>query len=554
MMQAPAARMGRREFAAVAMLLLALCTKLLLGVQHYLDISGGDDAMYLNLSRNLPGRLMPDFAPLYVVWLKLLVVLSGDPISAYYLNLGCMVLFPALALAFFLYRAGFPAWSTTLFSGLFLCSQVILHLSWNTYVGHLAAGLLLFWLAWSVQSEDPLLVMLTGSIAALIISYARPEFFLAYMTVSGLWVILFVWRKWIGRLSWTRKHTRLLILYITLSLVTMMGIGIPLGQDAWRSWVAIFQHIIYNYALRHDLPYPFMESFNMTEYWKLFAGNSTDLKEIVTRNIPEIKAHLAFNFKEYWRVLSHNLGEVLVPARLFFNIPVWAQWGAILAVIFIGYFTGSRGGRSGTGLLNRLRKHSWLLFTLLVISSPGILFSFLIFPREHYLVAQLPFYLAFILLVLLPQNIVYWQPGKWALPCVAFLLLLLSPRIQEQQYEKIWGNYKKRTLVHDIKAIRELPVFDHKIRLLERETNMAAFLPGNCPVWFPYKEMPFDRFIDSNQVDIILVSEAMRIDRLYKNDPAFQQFTSGAYANDWQKLRVIASGDNIYIRKALLEK
>lgn len=533
------------------MLLALACAKMLWGLQQYVDVVGGDDAVYINLGRSFPGKLMPDFAPIYVLWLKLLRVLTGDPITAYYINIGSMVLFPAIALLAFLRRVGLSWWWAVLFSLLYLSSEVNNHLSWNPHVGHMAAGLLLLWMAWVVKEKDPLVIVLSGAMAALVIAYVRPEFFLAYMALSGIWVLLLLWQAWRRTLRWDIRLKRLVLLFVVASGALIAGIGIPLGQDAWRSWVAIFQHVIYNYALRNDLPYPFMESFNMTEYWKMFAGESTDLKEIVSRNLPEIKAHLAYNFTTYWGNFSTNIAEVLVPRKMFFNAPLWAQAVVLLAVASLIISVGRIADAGRDSLRNRIGKYRWLIFTLLVICGPGIFFSFLIFPRDHYFIAHLPFYYALLFLVLIPERF-FRRERKGSLVIFAgLILLLLVPTIQRYEYEKIWGRYDRVTLVHDVRALQQLPVYDRKVRLMERESNLAAFLEGNCPVWFPYKEIPFDTFIESNAVDIILVSEAMRLDRIYRDDPAFHAFFEGGYRKDWRKLTVVASGNNIFVRRSL---
>jgi hypothetical protein len=539
----------RWKYAAAIALLALVCTKMLWGMQQYVDVVGGDDAMYINLGRSLPGKLMPDFAPIYVVWLKLLRVITGDPILAYYINIGCMVLSPAIAFLFFLRGAGLAWWAAMLFPVLLMSSEVVTHLGWNPHIGHLAAGLLLFWLAWVVKETYPPVIVFSGALAALVISYVRPEFFLAYMALSGLGLLMLLWFKWQGGLIWSIRLKRLLLTYVILSAVLVLAIGIPLGQDAWRSWVAIFQHVVYNYALRNDLPYPFMESFNMTEYWKMFAGESTDVKEILQRNMPEIKAHLAYNFTAYWKLVYVSIAEVLVPRKMFSGIQLWGQWVAIMGVLYVVY-SGTRLQRAkGDTVRARLHQHGWLLFTTLVICGPGIFFSFLIFPRDHYFMAHLPLYLMFLFLVLLPIGSFRRERKGRLVIITGLLLLLLVPTITKFEYEKIWGSYDKVTLVHDIRALQALPVYEEKVRLMERETNLAAFLKGNCPVWFPYKEQPFDVFIDSNEVDIILVSEAMRIDRIYRDDTAFHAFVRGGYREYWERIPVEASGDEIYLRK-----
>lgn len=264
-----------------------------------LDIFFLDETGYLTRGLNMFPKIPKLWGPAYCFWYWLLHFVKTDPVDLFFLNFGLMSVMLGLTSYIFLIRFK-VVWPVAIWISLMV---LIAHFNLTTFpkVSHFVtimfmAGLVLFYYVKSNLDRYALITFLF-----LMLSFARPEFYLSFMICLGA-LILWMIRK--------RKEIRFSPLLIILAVVAVLfniGLGVPLGVETRgynRSFVAFAEHFSWNYSKWNDLPGYLWLAWDQVITPEF--GDSKSVGAALSHNPSMVFRHLFYNLGQYIQELGRT--------------------------------------------------------------------------------------------------------------------------------------------------------------------------------------------------------------------------------------------------------
>jgi len=544
----------QRLFTLFGVIILGICSfKVLEDFRQYVDLVFADETGYMVLSFFFPQKIEEGYGPVYSMFYKFLHLFFTDTIDLHYANLIIQSFLPAFGLFFFLRFFGICIYNSLWMSLGLLCSSLTMAFNWWPRISHFTLFLFFFFLIIASRIKNPTKVFGCSAFAAFCFSYIRPEAFMTFLALSG-WTVL--WYVVYGRKSLRlARYEKWLIaagLFLIASVFYKVG---PATSGGSRLGIALGQHYMYNYIEWNKLP--------LTDwiYWKEVLvqtfGHPKSLSEFIQNGREELIHHVTYNIGHYFRQAYTEVPGVFFPEKIF-HFPPWLGWiiltaMAVLRMLYVG--TGS--------FFRQLSKHLlryWpLLFVILLFIGPTVVASFLIYPREHYLIIQLALVYFLVVLWLQPHNERPIQPNVKVqtvlLALTAFACVAVTPGISDYPTYKVWGEYTVVKNVKGINAIRSFGIREEKVNLLECEGGFSAYVGGNYK-WIIgiYKEESFYTYLRKEKVNMIYVTTVMAEARLYKNDHEWHDFQKKYRQKGWRKFSIPGSPDYIFVADSLLKR
>jgi hypothetical protein len=526
----------------IFVLTLLLCVvKLTYNLETFADIELFDESVYLYNGITIPEQGLPDrsYGPLYSVWYYLLSKLSRNSIELFYLNYKLMILLPPVLVYLYQRTLRISAGIAFISSFLFLNSKF---LNINPRPTHFALILLLV----SLILLNPFKVKVSKkfndvflSIAFLCLSFARPEYFLAF--VLGVSYYFYQILK-----SWSRSQTlsrilkdysKSLLALLILSALVIAILGIPFISNKApenRNWLAFCQHFSYLWLVRNP-------SIDLNPYTdcdiivsKVF-GDVDTLSAALFANPQEFLTHVFYNVLSYF---SHYLSAILFDFQDYgavFNRTVRRVellfLVGILGYIFIHY--------KNKQLSANLSIDENLKISYLVVVITTFTASIFVNPRFHYLVIQSA--LTFTLIAYLVNQTKlsnYFRNKNLWVTIAVIASLLLTPNLARgwcltQNFcpiERVGNESLLATQVTPLKTVKTISFIQslnlpsqQKINFLEAEGGIAFYL-GNNYSYVPhyFKNDNFNQFLENQNINLILVNSKLVKDRRYRDDSEFQ--------------------------------
>ncbi len=383
------------------------------GLHRHFDLSAADEGLYVQRATLWAFRHLPvsqEWGPLYHFWYVFLLRWT-DPPTAYYWNLYVTYLLPPVLLSLWVYRLTRQAfWS--------LGAGLAFLMSWANYgdwrVNHfLLAFLLLGFLLLPDQVEQMKGVFWLAAQAFLasLTVLIRPEMVLAAMAFLG-WGVVRATRSWReGRTNWTWRGGVLAL----LAVAGLIGALLPAFRPSGRMLGAFGQHFAVRWVARTHVPLnPYADWQQVLEeqfgpvhsLWDAVRRRPDLMAWFVTRNVLGwgrvlLQQVVPFPYRWPWWVVV-GMGTLLLVGLMWRlqvrRVPLdpdfWHWWGPAIAI--------------------------WAL--------PGVLSSWLFYPRPHY--QAVPLALAWGALALVLAQACPLSPRKsigWGLG-VLVLLLFGAPR------------------------------------------------------------------------------------------------------------------------------
>jgi len=363
--------------------------------------------------------------------------------------------------------------------------------------------------------------MAVGSVTALLISFARPEFFLAYM----LLLLAFVGVVLYDILKARRFRVSALLAILAISAILLSVFGLPFGGGG-RSLMAFGQHFALHWVEREQSPLSPWTQWE--EIIKANFGDATGLLSLIMANPREFGLHIAANLR-----------------RLFIPLGAWPRG------VFFGIATLLLGCRALITLSKR-RDHvgqhhalnTWR--TLLVMScliAPTIASVTLVYPRRHYVLLIVAVLVVVYCSVLLPQR--RWQVCRWEIVLCSVLLLAFFVRPPNAK------RYLQSNLAV-INAIRELEV-DTPVRILEADGGYAFYTgPNYTRVSETAKDCGFREFCTREGVNMIVVSKLLSSDPRFSGDPEWGSFCQDLQQHGFENVPVHSQERSLFVKSTLL--
>ncbi len=515
---------SRKADLLIIVIILLAGLKYIFMLEKGLDISFYDEASYLYWGIKIPVEGLPrtDYAPLYAFWYFIISLIEPNRVNLFYLNVKLMTILPPIIVYILLRknRVSIPVSSTI--SWFFLISRANAY-TWPK-VSHFALLIILFILI-LVTRRSLLWTSRYASLGALVVSYIRPEFFMAYI----LSLLIFILTAALGKQERIRLPVLLWYLLVTVALLGVFGL--PVSAD--RSIIAFGQHFSRNWVswTGSDLS-PWT---NWREIVAQNFGTADTVLSAFTNNPSIFLKHISYNMLE----LIRNASTLILPT--FFPKGKTSLYIAALSII--GLCIAKR-----STIRNNFREYKNIILFMGIFILPGLVSTIIIQPRDHYLL--LPCVLtAVFLAIIVDSNEHEQKPANYTkLLFLGLLAISFTPYFAERIRSDRPGPN-----LSSIRFIQSLSI-EETVYLLEAEGGYHYYLDDNFHRIAQYaKNSDFYHFMEERKINMIMVTDVLVEDSRFRDDAEWIDFLDNYSTFDFTQLDVPYAGSILLIHNDLLK-
>jgi hypothetical protein len=529
----------RADVIALAMLLLAGVIYTFQMTQ-FLDIGLMDESNYL-WGWNEP-ILDAQNGPLYSLWYRLLIILTGDTVAAYFWNMRFVMVGLPIALYIALRSYRVTPLIAVMVSLLLLRGYITFGL--GTKSAQVCMMLFMLGLILCSQMDRPYWRWLVMALATLVMSYVRPEFFISFVLSFLIFTgcLIYYFKKSVS------LKERILIFGILLAIVLCIYVvGIPLVGG--RSFLAFGQHYAVHWvSWHHDLRNPWT---HWNDIVSIDFGAATSIAQAALANPTAIGRHILTNLRDF----APNVVGIFMGSYPFQVAPIALMLCGILVSIALVAAPISRGGILSWSKLTwaQFCQEIFLLAIVFICIFPVMGSILLISPRLHY---ALLFGLPCLFLLVVNQSRVFtilnlkMNTSQLAM-CLVSIAVLLSirplsavPPPSEREVSKI---------VYFIRALN----ITAPVNMLEADGGFFIYLTPNYAerVAEYEKQGSFDDFIREKALNMIVVSPTMNKDARFIHDSQWQAFLANPAQKGFTAMTIPGvSGYTLLVDQKLLAK
>lgn len=531
--------------------------------RNIVDIGLYDESNYLHSGIEIAQGKLPEAsgAPLYAFWYFGLNLLSGGPVSAYYLNYAILSAAITALIYLFLrvYRIGKA--SSLAWSMVFMVSYANIPV-WPK-VSNLALIFILFAAIASALFKSVGQRISIAIITTAIITYLRPEFAFGWIAafLSGIYYLT----------QCLLKSTRIpkgdlyiFLVSVALSLGLLASFGNPLQGS--RSFIAFGQHYSLHYVRWNNLEINPWTNWN--EIVAKSFGDANSIGSALRANPVAFFGHLVSNFTMFPRELGKLFipwlaiaikGNILALKGVSIRLVGFASIGAILILYLIGGWR-FKPSSFKQGLVRIYKDISSrmeaLLFLVLFVLSIPLGISLLIYPRSHYLIMLLPVVL--LVCAIFTDDVIGTRLAIARLArkrvatflCIGFAIFIAVA---------IAGVTSPRPNYEVIKALNSLQL-KPPLNILEASGGFHTYLGSGFRRVAEYdksKNESCAAFLERKDVGLILVDKALLNDTRFKNVSDCQKLNDVALidSESFSEVAVLrVEKDNSYNRILLINR
>jgi len=483
------------------------------GIEHFLDILGNDESMYLYGGNSFPLNFPnSEYSPLYTLWYYFLNLLQPDTIRLYYLNYILMTVLPSLFIYIFLRINKAEMIISFFFSLIFLLS----YSNFPTWpkVSHFALLSLLSGLIISSLLTDKKHKVLVFTICLLLTSFIRPEFFLSFIIVSIILAAMYS-IEWFNH--YNLRSVLPLIIAALVCLAFLYVFGLPAGSGE-RSFQAFGQHYARNWVKWYNDPRdPY---YNYIIILKEDFGNVNTITGAILKNPSAISRHVIEN-------ISNLPGEI---KYMFLNsypigYPGKLSLIAAIMVLIISFIPSLRFRVKFNYkiILNRVSENfRYLRFFFLVVLiaiTPLIMSSIFIFPRRHYLLFPGVILILMLITIFFRNAFVFQKKHVY----VKLIYVCILPLILVRPLSSLLNEPKPENL-SAIRYLRSLEIKE-PVNILETWGIYSIYESKNYNRIPDYnKDKLFNEYLKDWSINMIVVSDRLLIDTRFSTDPEWLYF------------------------------
>ena len=495
-------------------------------IQKYADILFWDESLYMQKGLQLWQQPSLDWGPFYNIWYKLLSYFTSDKIELYYLNIKVLsVLLPLLLFIFLMVNNINPMLSFFV-SILFLYSYINLPI-WPK-VSHWC--LIVFLIALIISKRfinSVYLKFLTIILGMIVCSYIRPEFYLAFILFSCFTIIhLFIYRHQYPIKSIALYLSGILGLFI---LVKLVGNPTKTGGNG-RMLITFGQHFALNYSRWNNITdKPFWIDW-------VFYLQDNFIHKPTNVILSTIGHHILSNIGNYIKSISKII--------ISFILPIFQLKLTIHSIILVGITililvknSAIQQFKKST-ILSAFHPNNDLLKILFIWCIPTLASSIIAYPRDHYLILQIPLYL--ILTVVFIDSILKLELNLKLFTLIAIVLFFAKPSAANFDYFDLLRKEKSLSNVTTVKYLQKK--YPTKIvKVFDFEGDINTMLPKNFTSnsidFFKSGSTVVSKYIDSAKIDIIYVTPSLLHSRFTQNDTLLKAWISSPEKYAFQKVK-----------------
>ncbi len=518
---------------ATGLFILFVCwLKMTHNLMAHQDLLATDEAYYMLGGITLKGKMLKYWGPTYSLWYTFLLLFERDTIELYYLNQKLMGLLPVLAVFIMLltYRVNFLI---SLVLSFFLLVSLVHFPTWPK-ISHFCMTIIAVSMICIRQFKSPYLKTVFIAFCALIISYARPEIYLALIIL----VVLLIGQAIFRRFKLTLFEGGMSLALIAMIALTSYFLGNSMFSKSDRNIVAFAQHYSLNYSIWNDL-----DIRNWMDYDNILKkefGEVTSYSEALKANPQAFMKHIFSNSKNYIYKISNYGSDLVVSHKLVGNnlLVRLIIFFLIITIILIAY--------KKTWAFDRIKslfsENAFSFFLLLILISPTLITCILIFPRDHYIYLQVPLFLLVVSLIF--QNVKFGQ-GMSLLKQLPIILILggifyaVTPTAGQVNYFNFWKGEQTNNNIRAINKIKEI-CEDHEVRMAQSEGVLALFVRSKNFKVIQAKDFSNIQFLNhirENDINLIYCSVMLLENPFIKGDrEEWEQILESPQDHGWHKV------------------
>lgn len=538
------------DFIMVVILLLA-GFKLTFGLGEVRDVALYDESIALFNGVNLFSKGLPPASdsPLYVCWYYALSFIQPDMIKLFYLNQELLTSALPILLYVLLRRYELPIIPSLLSALYFLICRI--NFDSEIKSAHLALVIVLLCFIITARMRKTTTSLIVLALGAILLSYVRPEFILSFFLLGLLWLMKTV--KSTQRTEVSRVVLEGIALIVP-SIILIFIFGFVLDGEN-RSFFAFGQHFSINWVRWTN---SFLDpSKDWSEIMKSSFGSVTTISGALISNPSIFLKHLLYNVARY-------SGKFLWLAGYHYNIifPVNSVFNVIEAVLLLVATLMWGAFRWKQRLDRALNNYSLreILFQYGCFLFPSVLVAILIYPRNHYIVFPIGLLPVLLLLIMCDSQVPRKKVTIKQLAAMAIIVLGFTPSLGSQTQGltgySAWLTFNQTSKLENLKTIKFIRSFAIKeeVNLLEAEGGFPLYLGENFHrVPEDSKQTDFARFLTEKKINIIVVSEALTIDRRFVQDEQWESFLSNYRASGFQMFKIPSTDRVLFVKENLLQ-
>lgn len=494
-------------------------------VSRFSDILFWDETLYMEKGLKLWHSPSLDWGPFYNFWYKLLSYFTQDKIELYYLNIKILSTLLPLVLFIFLMVNNINPVLSFCVSILFMYSFMNLPV-WPK-VSHWCLIVFLVHMIIARYARNiyvKFIIILCGMILC---SYIRPEFYLAYLLFTAYTILHFI----VYRKQYSIKYITayIFVVAILFGIVKLIGNPVNAGGNG-RMLITFGQHFAYNYCNWNHLKFkPFwidwvfylqdnFMNISKGEMVKIFLHHI--FTNIITYATAILKIIVSFIFPLFHKYL--NIHSILLVSLSFLVISK-----------FSSFTKPSLGNiKSSFQTANGLQK------ILFIFCIPTLVSSIIAYPRAHYVLLQIPFFL--ILFVLFFQSYVKTETNFRLLGVITVLLFFAKPSSDSFDYFDLLREKNSLCNVTTVRYLKE-NFKEKQLKVFDLEGNINSALPSNFNTnsvdFFTSHSTVVSRYIDSSNTDIIYVTPTLLYSRFTEKDTLLKNWIASPEKYGFKKIK-----------------
>lgn len=501
------------DFIAL-LLLIASGLKLIHGVDVKLDLPLFDEAFYIfrGLTLSSFDFHTADWGILYSAWYRMLSWFISDPAQLFYLNFKITALIPPVLFYFLLRKNKVKPVSALLVSWMLMIS--LGNLMTIPRISHFGIMLVIipFYFISPVKK-----MLVSGWVLIcflLVASYIRPEFMLGVILIF-VYLLYHTFRKYkLYRISFLIEGWFSVILIIILFAYFFR---LPWIMDhSQRGFYAICQHFFINYNTWHPAN---LNSWYLTpEIIQKVFGNADSIIGLYIANPLLMMKHMLFNVFMFFEFIFgitfiHNKLILADSTRLMMYIE-----GALMFIGFLGWLIVTY-VKNKALVKNNFTENKKMFLFILFIALPSLIASIVIYPRWHYLIIIIYFFLAFVSILVLSDN--EKHNDKKTLLLAGFIIFALTRTFSTAWYDTS-SKIPHSSVVQEVKKVvdevkNNVDSSQKTHFILDSRTGIGIYLmPGIHPVYDYQKSTNLTTFLTNNRIDIVLADSNFRFSPAYK--------------------------------------
>lgn len=487
------------------------------GLKGAMDIFFLDESSYLvrgtKMFKNIPKR----WGPLYCTWYKFLSFGQPDKVNLFYLNFKLMAVLPAMALFLALSR-----YAKNLFVPLLivLCYLVsAFNLPVFPKISFFCITLIFLTIYISSFAKDAAQKWLLFLSVAMLLSFARPEFYMSFLFIGLVGIGLFLLKK----IELKKSFVLPFLAFAAVAAVLHLGLGNPLlmkieGHN--RSLIAFAEHFSYNLSQWQNLDvYTWLA---WEDYFAEHFGEAASITEVMKANPSMFWKHVFSNLSNTFTNVMALLTALVLPFKLPVGVSI-AIGIVLILVVLVSLFTDFKA----------FNKIEFIFLICLVI--PALISCLLVYPRNHYLVMLVP--IASLLLVIV-SNKLELNPkfDVRLITAIALLFIFLNPKASDFKYFEI---RKDEGVLNNQLAIElfDSPQFPAGAVVFSNEGDFSHFLKKDID-WVAANDklhQNFDAYRATNNPDVIYITKTIHKNPYYIEDATWQQFLKDYETLNYQR-------------------